>query len=387
MRSTYGDVPYRRRVQLTWSRALSWRLGQHLLDPVGDLATEEVVGRVVAVPAQHDHVAELVVRTRQNRSESGGVAEALASGRLVCVFAWRGATHLVRTADASTYLALRAASRMWELPSWQEHYGLAPDDWPALLDAVRAALADGPVTLDELGAAVTANPRFRHLSATFDDGAGTLLKPLSWQGVLGLGPSRDGRTTFRLLESSPGWVPAPDLGAAGPAAVEAYARAFGPVTPAHLRYWLAEGLGAGRHLRGWVRDLGDRLVEVDVEGERAWLPADLVDEVATAAEVDGVRLLPASDPWLLGPGTADAHVVPPARRRLFSQGAAPLLHGGVVAGTWAARGGRLEVAWFPESGPVPAGLQGEAARVTGLLGRDLALDVRRADAASEGASG
>lgn len=360
-------------MQLTWARALSWRLGRHLLDPVGDLPAEQVVGRLVAVPAQHDHVADLVVRSRQNRPVAGGVADACADGRLVCVFAWRGATHLMRPEDARTHLALRAASRMWELPSWQEHYGLAPGDWPALLDVVRDALAGGPLTLAELGAAVTARARFRHLGATFDDGAGTLLKPLSWQGVLGLGPARDGRATFRLLDGARS--PALELDEAGPAAVEAYARAFGPVTSAHLRYWLAEGLGAGRYVRGWLRDLGPRLAEVDVEGEQAWVPADLVDEVAATAERDGVRLLPASDPWLLGPGTADPHVVPPARRRLFSQGAAPVLHGGVVAGTWSARGERLEVAWFPESGPVPPGLEGEAARLAGLLGREPGLHV------------
>lgn len=362
-------------MQLTWARALSWRLGRHLLDPLGDLPAEDVVGRLVAVPAQHLHVADLVVRSRQTRPVPGGLAEAFDDGRLVCVFAWRGATHLLRPADAGTYLALRAASRMWELPSWQEHYGLTPDDWPPLLDVVRGALADGPLTLDELGAAVTARARFRHLGPTFDEGAGTLLKPLSWQGVLGLGPSRDGRTTFRLLKGGAGWVPVPDLDEAGPTAVEAYARAYGPVTAAHLRYWLAEGLGAGRHVRGWLRDLGDRLAEVDVEGEQAWLPADLVDEVAAAPAREGVRFLPASDPWLLGPGTADPHVVPPGRRRLFSQGAAPLLHGGVVAGTWAARDERLEVAWFPESGPVPADLGTEVARLAGLLGRELVVDL------------
>lgn len=362
-------------MQLTWSRALSWRLGRHLLDPLGDLPAEDVVGSLVAVPAQHLHVADLVVRSRQTRPVPDGLADAFADGRLVCVFAWRGATHLLRPEDAGTYLALRAASRMWELPSWQEHYGLAPHDWPPLLDLVRDLLADGPLTLGELGAAVTARARFRHLGPTFDDGAGTLLKPLSWQGALGLGPSRDGRTTFRLLEDSTGWVPVPDLDEAGPAAVEAYARAYGPVTAAHLRYWLAEGLGAGRHVRGWLRDLGDRLAEVDVEGEQAWLPADLVDEVAAAPTRDGVRFLPASDPWLLGPGTADPHVVPPGHRRLFSQGAAPVLHGGVVAGTWAARGERLEVAWFPESGPVPTDLRSEAARLAGLLGRELVVDL------------
>ena len=38
------------------------------------------------------------------------------------------------------------------------------------------------MTRDELGAAITARPKFRHLGFAFVDGAGTLLKPLAWQG-------------------------------------------------------------------------------------------------------------------------------------------------------------------------------------------------------------
>ena len=53
--------------------------------------------------------------------------------------------------DGGAYLALRAAGRMWELPSWQSYYGLAPSDWPRLREVVRQALADGPLTLEGLG--------------------------------------------------------------------------------------------------------------------------------------------------------------------------------------------------------------------------------------------
>src|SRR5690606_19751373 len=129
--------------------------------------------------------------------------------------------------------------------SWQEYYRLTPADWPAFRAAVREALAGGPLTRDELGAAVTAKPKFRHLGFAFADGAGTLLKPLAWQGDLCFGPARSGRPTFQRLDTNPRWPGLPDLAEAGPRAVEAYFRAYGPATPAHLHYWLGEGLGAG----------------------------------------------------------------------------------------------------------------------------------------------
>jgi hypothetical protein len=119
--------------------------------------------------AQLDAAAELAVRARRERSRSGEVAQALAAGRLIKTFAFRGATHLLTPEDGGVYLALRAASRMWELPSWQSFYGLTPADWPLLRQAVREALADGPMTRDELGAAVTARPKFRHLGFAFAD--------------------------------------------------------------------------------------------------------------------------------------------------------------------------------------------------------------------------
>jgi hypothetical protein len=134
---------------------------QQLLDPVGTESVAGVVRHLGAVPAQHDASAELAIRARRKRSRAGEVARALAEGRIIKTFAFRGATHLMTPEEGGAYLALRAASRMWELPSWQKFYGLTPSDWPHLREAVREALTDGPLTRDELGAAVTAQARFR----------------------------------------------------------------------------------------------------------------------------------------------------------------------------------------------------------------------------------
>ena len=251
-------------MSISWSQALAWRMRRQLLDPVGTESVAGVVRRLGAVPAQPDAAAELAVRARRQRSRSGEVARALAEGRIIKTFAFRGATHLLTPEDGGVYLALRAASRMWELPSWQSFYGLTPSDWPLLRETVREALADGPLTRDELGAAITARPQFRHLGFAFADGAGTLLKPLAWQGDMSFGPPRDGHATFQRLDSNPRWAGVPDLDEAGMRAVEAYFRTYGPATPDHVHYWLGEGLGAGRkRIRSWIAGFGDRLVEVD----------------------------------------------------------------------------------------------------------------------------
>ena len=104
-------------MSITWSQALAWRLRQQLLDPLGTESVEGVVRRLGAVQAQLDSAAELAIRTRRRRSEAGEVARALAEGRIIKTFAFRGATHLMSPEDGGAYLALRAASRIWELPS------------------------------------------------------------------------------------------------------------------------------------------------------------------------------------------------------------------------------------------------------------------------------
>jgi hypothetical protein len=360
-------------VSLGWPQALAWRLRQHLLDPVGAESVEGVVRRLGAVPAQPAAAAELAVRARRARSRAGEVPCALAEGRIIKTYAFRGATHLVTPEDGGAYLALRAASRMWELPSWQSFYGLTPSEWPRLREAVREALADGPMTRGELGAAVTTQPEFRHLGPAFTHRSDTFLKPLAWQGDMSFGPPREGRATFQRLDRNPRWAGAPDLNEAGMRAVEAYFRAYGPATHEHVQYWLGGGLGAGRkRIQSWLAAFGGRLAAVDIDGDSAYVLREDLDELAATPASTAVRLLPGHDQWVLGPGTADAHVVPPARRQLVSRQANIVLVGGVVSGTWSLSGDQVIAAWFAEAGP-PAreALAEEVARLATILDRPL----------------
>lgn len=365
-------------VSLSWSRALGWRLRRQLLDPVGTGSVADVVGRLGAVAAQSD--AELAVRVRREQSRAGEVDHALAEGRIIKTYAFRGATHLMTPEDGGVYLALRAASRMWELPSWQSYYGLTPADWPPFRQAVREALAGGPMTRDELGAAMTARPKFRHLGFALTDKSDTLLKPLAWQGDMSFGPPRDGRATFQRLDGNPRWAGLPDLDEAGTRAVEAYFRTYGPATPAHVHHWLGEGLSAGRkRIRSWIAGLGDRLATVDLDGEPAHVLSEDLDELTATPATTAVRLLPGHDQWVLGPGTADPHVVPPAQRALVTRRANLVTVGGVVSGTWTLADDQLVTTWFtPPAPPARSGLAEEVARLATILDRPLRPTVQTA---------
>ena len=364
-------------LSITWAQALGWRMGRHLLDPVGSASVADVVRRLGAVLAMDQSLAELAVRTRRGASRPGELAQALADGTVIKAFAFRGSTHYLSPEDGGVYLALRAAGRQWELPSWVDFYQLVPADWPDFRAAVRDALEAGPLTLRELGEALTRRRAYRHLKPVFDDGAGTLVKPLTWQGDMSFGPPRDGQPTFQRLDTNPRWAGIPDLDDAGPRAITAYLRSYGPATTDHLHYWLGSGLSAGRRrLDRWISELGDRLVAVDVEGTTAYVVAGDVESLAAARPSDAVRFLPGHDQWVMGPGTKDIQVTPPRQREAVTRKANLVVAGGVVRGTWSAKGDQLTVAWRDRAQQPPGhALEQEAQRLAAILAKDLHLTV------------
>jgi hypothetical protein len=362
---------------VTWSQALAWRLERHLLDPVGSKPVAGVVRRLGAVLSMDEALAELAVRTRSTTSRPGELAKALAEGTVIKAFAFRGSMHYLSPEDGGSYLALRSAGRQWELPSWVEHYKIEPTDWPDFRSAVREALDAGPLTIRELGDVLTRQRAYRHLRPVFDEGAGTLIKPLTWQGDMSFGPPRDdGEHTFQRLDRNPRWNGVPDLDEAGPRAITAYLRTYGPATFDHIHYWLGSGLSAGRkRLDGWLSGLRVQLVPVDVEGTTAYVVREDVESLGTARPSDAVRLLPGHDQWVMGPGTKDVHVTPQPRRAAVTRKANLVVFGGVVCGTWARSADELTVTWLDERRPPKQSLQQEASRLTGILGRDLRLTV------------
>ncbi len=95
---------------------------------------------------------------------------------------------------------------------------------------------------------------------------------------MSIGPPRDGRLTLQRLDTNPRWPGIPDLDEAGPAAVLAYFRTYGPAPIENLHYWLGNGLSAGgKRLDAWIDRLGDRLVAVDVEGTTAHIAREDAD--------------------------------------------------------------------------------------------------------------
>ncbi len=365
-------------ISVTWAQALAWRMQRHMLDPVGSASAADVVRRLGAVLSMDESLAELAVLARTGASRPGELANAVAAGTVIESFLFRGAVHYLTPDDGAIYLALRSAGRQWETPSWVEHYGLTAAAWPDFRAAVRAALGDSALTAAELGEALAAHRAYEHLRPIFEAGAVTLIKPLTWQGDVSLGPRRDGRLTLQRLDRNPAWRGVPDLDHAGPLAVIAYFRTYGPATVDHLHYWLGEGLSAGRkRINGWFASLADQLIAVDVEGTVGYIPRDDVAALTAAVPSDEVRLLPGHDQWVMGPGTKDAHVTPAPLRDAMTHKANPVIQGGVVRGTWVRRGHELEVTWRVGQPPSHATMEREVERMGRMLGDELQLRVIR----------
>jgi hypothetical protein len=378
-RGTLGRIATR----ITRQQALAWRMQRHLLDPVGALPVPRVVGRLCGVQTQVASSAELAIRVRRKTSRPGEVGRALSDGRLIKTWAMRGALHVLTPEEAGVFLSLIAAGRPWERPSWQRYFGVSTKQLDALRRAVREALDGTVLTREELVAAVTPRRGLRHVGDALRSGWGTLLKPLAWQGDLCFGPSRGNRSTFmRPEDASSRWAGVPEPDEAAPAAITAYFGAYGPATIDAFGNWLAGGWFGKRQLRAWFEELREQLAEVEVDGDREYVLAEHVDELASTRPSTAVRLLPGFDQYVLGPGTADGRVVPTARRTAVSRQAGwispVVVAGGVVSGTWELDGDRVRIGWFREAGRVPrSAVETEVARLSSIVGRELRPAISR----------
>jgi Winged helix DNA-binding domain len=367
--------------KVSWAQALAWRMSRHRLDPIGSPSVPDVVRRLCGVQAQVASSAELAVRVRRSSSRRGEVARALADGRLIKTWAMRGTLHLLTPEDGGAFLSLMASGRSWERPSWQRYFGVTTAQVDRLRRVVREALAGPPLTREELVAAVVARRGLGHVGEELRSGWGTLLKPVAWRGDLCFGPSQGTRVTFTRPDvASRRWAGVPDPEEAAPIAIASYLGAYGPAPFESFGLWLAGGWFGKRQLRAWFEAMGDRLAEVEVEGEAMYVLAEHLDGLLAARRTTTVRLLPGFDQYVLGAGTGDGHVVSAARRRVVSKQSgwiAPVVvASGVVSGTWELEADRVRVGWFGEAGRQPrAALKEEVKRLSSILDRDLGLAI------------
>ncbi|GII92856.1 winged helix DNA-binding domain-containing protein [Sinosporangium siamense] len=365
-------------IKLTWDNVLAWRAGRQLLGAGGGV--EEIVHRLCGVQAQVASSAATAVAVRRAAPEPGEVERALAERRLVKTWAMRGTLHLLTVEDAGAFLSLLASGRTWEKGSWQRTF-VTLTQLEAIAEAVAHALDSRVLTREELVAEVLDRTGDPGLAEHLRSGWGSVLKPLAFQGLLCHGPSRangdstGGRVTFTRPDTFlPGWkgLPAPEEAAA--VAVPAYLGAYGPAPIEAFDQWLLRGTLRKPALRSWVAALGDTLTPVEIEGRPALARTQDLDDLATATPSGSLRLLPAFDQSVLGPGTGDTELIPADRRSEISRAAGwispVVLVDGRVCGTWEAKDDTLTVTWWQERGPLPReSLAHEADRLGTILGR------------------
>lgn len=359
---------------VTARQALAWRMRRQLLDPPGTLSAVRVVERLCGVQAQVASSAELAIRVRRETSRAGDVDRALAQGRLVKTWAMRGALHLVSPGNGAVFLSVMAPDRLWE--RWRRYFGTTSKKMDVLRRAICDALEGKELTRVELADAVTARRGLAFAEDALRSSYGEVLKPLAWWGEVCFGSSRGGRVTF----TSPGWPGLIDADEAAPVVIASYLRAYGPATFEGLAAWLG-GAADKRRLRGWFRECGDRLAGVEVDGRPAYVLSEDIDELVAMKPAGAVRLVPAFDQYVLGPGTKDTLVVPAARRAAVSRQAGwispVVLVDGLICGTWELDGEEARVTWFGEAGRPPRSrIEAEVSRLSSILGRDLRTAVR-----------
>ncbi|MET7770654.1 winged helix DNA-binding domain-containing protein [Nocardia sp. NPDC005366] len=369
-------------MRITWDQVFGWRLRRQYVSEPATGSVPDIVGRLCGVQAQVTSSAETAVALRRHRPDPGALVRELAAGTLVKTWSMRGTLHALTPAAAAVFLPLIASARIWEKPAWQRNFGATPTEVVALTEAVSRHLADAVLTREELIDALSADSTFHRMGEQLRSGWGALLKPLAWQGALCHGPAQGNRATFtspaHLIPDWPGLLE-PDI--AAPAAITAYLGAYGAATPESFDAWLTRASLRKTTVRRWFADLGDAMTEVEVEGRRAYIPTEHVDELAASTVKGSVYLLGAFDQYVLGPGTADTALLPAAHRSKVSRAAgwiAPLvLVDGRIAGTWELTDGDLTVSTF-DNADIPAKpLDAAVARVAVALGLD-ALAVRTA---------
>jgi hypothetical protein len=290
----------------------------------------------------------------------------------------RGTLHLLDPEDAGAYLSLLAAARSWERSAWQRTF-LDAETMDRLATVVGDLLDGKVLSREELVAGVVQRTGDAALGDKVRSGWGAVLKPLAWQGTLCSGPADGARVTFTRPDTwLAGWPPLPTVEEAATVAVSSYLGAHGPASAATFDQWLCRGTSKRTVLRAWFAQLGDRLTVVDVEGERLYARTEDVDDLVGAVPEDIVRLLPAFDQYVLGPGTSDVGIIGAHRRPYISKAAgwiAPVVvAAGKVAGTWHVTKDRLEIELFREHGDICRNvLTREFERVAPVAGADYTM--------------
>ncbi len=320
--------------------------------------------------------AVLAVNARLPEVMSEPAALLAEDGPFAVVWSFRGAPHLHRRADLPAL-----ATALWPGGDADAMARLGAERAPlraagipgraafvAVAVAMRAVVTE-PLPKGEVSAGVTAR-----LPEAYSYWCRTCESHHVYGGIFQLvgvaaGVQRVPAGARSMLAPVPGRWPVPSASVGTEAVVRTYLRLHGPATRADVAGYLGTSPTAIRPV--WPADV----VEVRVDGRRAWLPEEQVDALRAAPPPPFVRLLPPSDPFLQG---RDRALLVPERahqkavwRIIGNPGA--VLVGGDVAGVWRAKAAtrRLDVtvqAFGALSATARRAVEAEAARLAASRG-------------------
>jgi len=344
----------------------------------------DVASRLCGVHAQLHSSSELTLWARVEGLQPGDVARALWDERtLVKTWAMRGTLHLFPSDEYGLWQAALSTRPTYDKAAWWRYFGLSYEELAELYDVWPRVLEGQILTREELAAAATTLTGTPVLGEKMRESWGTVLKPAAYEGRLCVGPGEGRNTRFTSPRT---WLGPWEPWAPHEALLEItrrYLAAHAPATREDVALWWSGGglTQAGKLLK----ELGDEVAQVDVEGEQRYMLAQDVDEAAAVEPGDpgigGVRLLPAFDQWVVtAPRRHDAFLASQYHARVYRpQGwlSPVLLVDGHMAGTWSysGTGERLRVTIEPFD-KLPVNVQhaadGEAERLAGFLRGDVA---------------
>jgi hypothetical protein len=324
-------------LQLPYAQVAAWRLSQqHLSDRADNAQWLDVVSQIGGLHAQMMSAAELALWARISDATPTMASDALWRERtLIKSWFWRGTLHLISRHDYALVVAALSTLKHFERGSWQRYHGITLEELQVMLDSVRDLLTDRGMTREALADALAARTSMPKLGDLLRSGWGALLKPASFRGLLCYGEDEGRNVTFVSPRAWLGEWDAIDPQAALPEVAWRYFSTYGPSTAEDFARWVGLDDSAARKI---VKALADRLVEVDVDGSRAWVVDVIATLITTMRPVQGARLLPHFDPYIVALPRADqARLTPQDKARIYRpQGwiSPVLLMNGEIAGVW-----------------------------------------------------
>jgi len=329
-----------RTASLTWDGVTARRMARsHLTQPAERAGPADIAAALCGVHAQILTAAELSIGRRIAGATRADVHAALWEERsLVKTFGPRGTVHLVAAADLPMWTGALSALPS-SVPRHPDPVRFTPEQSEEVIGAIDASLADGPLTVDELTAAIRDRagpwavdetmdafqvkwPRWRQLTST-----------AAHRGVLCFGPARGRNVTYTNPRTwLPGFRPA-DGDRAVQTLLRRYLHAYGPATPQHFAKWLAIPPRDAAELFDASAEV---LEPVEFDGQQAWVVAG---DTATPEELHrGVRLVPYFDAFVVAGQPRERLFPAAAATRALAGGQAGnypvLLVDGVVGGVW-----------------------------------------------------